>query len=100
MSSSAPATPIDYGDNGELGAESNFALAELAIQAKREMHWWVGRTTSPPRRRRAEDVSQDGRAGKRGQAGGGANRRSPRLPDCTMMPDLSIRFEGVLALAA
>jgi nitrite reductase/ring-hydroxylating ferredoxin subunit len=32
-------------DNGELVAESNFALAELAIQDKREMHWWVGRTT-------------------------------------------------------
>jgi benzoate/toluate 1,2-dioxygenase subunit beta len=32
-------------DNGELVAESNFALAELAIQARREMHWWVGRTT-------------------------------------------------------
>ena len=32
-------------DNGELVVESNFALAELAIQAKREMHWWVGRTT-------------------------------------------------------
>ena len=32
-------------DNGELIAESNFVLAELAIQAKRELHWWVGRTT-------------------------------------------------------
>ena len=32
-------------DGAELVAESNFALAELAIQAKREMHWWVGRTT-------------------------------------------------------
>jgi benzoate/toluate 1,2-dioxygenase subunit beta len=32
-------------DNGELVAESNFVLAELAIQAKRELHWWVGRTT-------------------------------------------------------
>ena len=29
-------------ENGELVAESNFALAELAIQAKRELHWWVG----------------------------------------------------------
>ena len=37
-------------DNGELVAESNFALAELAIQAKREMHWWVGRTTHRLRR--------------------------------------------------
>ena len=37
-------------ENGELVAESNFALAELAIQAKREMHWWVGRTTNRLRR--------------------------------------------------
>ena len=37
-------------DDGELVAESNFALAELAIQAKREMHWWVGRTTHRLRR--------------------------------------------------
>jgi 3-phenylpropionate/cinnamic acid dioxygenase small subunit len=37
-------------DNGELVAESNFALAELAIQAKRELHWWVGRTTHRLRR--------------------------------------------------
>ena len=36
--------------NGELVVESNFALAELAIQAKREMHWWVGRTTHRLRR--------------------------------------------------
>jgi len=40
-------------DDGELVAESNFALAELAIQAKREMHWWVGRTTH--RLRRVDD---------------------------------------------
>ena len=37
-------------DDGELVAESNFALAELAIQAKREMRWWVGRTTHRLRR--------------------------------------------------
>jgi len=37
-------------DDGELVVESNFALAELAIQAKREMHWWVGRTTYRLRR--------------------------------------------------
>src|SRR5262249_53555333 len=37
-------------ENGELVAESNFALAELAVQAKREMHWWVGRTTHRLRR--------------------------------------------------
>jgi len=36
--------------NGELVAESNFALAELAIQAKREMHWWVGRAMHRLRR--------------------------------------------------
>jgi 3-phenylpropionate/cinnamic acid dioxygenase small subunit len=37
-------------DNGELHVESNFALAELAVQAKRELHWWVGRTTHRLRR--------------------------------------------------
>jgi benzoate/toluate 1,2-dioxygenase subunit beta len=37
-------------DGAELVVESNFALAELAIQAKREMHWWVGRTTHRLRR--------------------------------------------------
>ena len=37
-------------DNGELLVESNFVLAELAIQAKREMHWWVGRATHRLRR--------------------------------------------------
>jgi 3-phenylpropionate/cinnamic acid dioxygenase small subunit len=35
---------------GELSVESNFVLAELAIQAKHEMHWWVGRTTHRLRR--------------------------------------------------
>jgi 3-phenylpropionate/cinnamic acid dioxygenase small subunit len=37
-------------DHGELVVESNFALAELAIQAKRELHWWVGHTTHRLRR--------------------------------------------------
>ncbi|HUF76249.1 MAG TPA: aromatic-ring-hydroxylating dioxygenase subunit beta [Longimicrobiales bacterium] len=37
-------------DGGELVAESNFLLGELAIQAKRELHWWVGRTTHRLRR--------------------------------------------------
>jgi 3-phenylpropionate/cinnamic acid dioxygenase small subunit len=37
-------------EHGELVAESNFALAELAIQARREMHWWVGRATHRLRR--------------------------------------------------
>ena len=41
---------VTAADNGELIAESNFALAELAIQAKRELHWWVGRTTHRLRR--------------------------------------------------
>ena len=40
--------------DGEFVAESNFILAELAIQARREMHWWVGRTTH--RLRRVEGV--------------------------------------------
>ena len=41
---------VTAADRGELVAESNFALAELSIQAKREMHWWVGRTTHRLRR--------------------------------------------------
>jgi len=40
-------------ENGELIAESNFILGELAVQAKREMHWWLGRTTH--RLRRVDD---------------------------------------------
>ena len=40
--------------NGEVVAESNFILAELAIQAKHEMHWWAGRTTH--RLRRVDDA--------------------------------------------
>jgi benzoate/toluate 1,2-dioxygenase subunit beta len=44
---------VQAADNGELIAESNFVLAELAIQAKHEMHWWVGRTTH--RLRRVQD---------------------------------------------
>ena len=32
-------------EGGELIAESNFLLAELAVQAKHEMHVWAGRTT-------------------------------------------------------
>ena len=36
---------VEVRDNGEFVAESNFVLAELAVQAKRETHWWVGRTT-------------------------------------------------------
>jgi 3-phenylpropionate/cinnamic acid dioxygenase small subunit len=37
-------------ENGELVAESNFILAELSVQARHEMHWWVGRTTHRLRR--------------------------------------------------
>ena len=35
---------------GEWVAESNFMLAELAVQAQRELHWWVGRATHRLRR--------------------------------------------------
>jgi benzoate/toluate 1,2-dioxygenase subunit beta len=31
--------------DGRFVAESNFILGELSIQAKHEMHWWVGHTT-------------------------------------------------------
>ena len=31
--------------DGQFVAESNFILGELSIQAKHEMHWWVGHTT-------------------------------------------------------
>ena len=36
---------IEAADNGELIAHSNFLLGELSVQAKHEMHWWIGRTT-------------------------------------------------------
>src|SRR5215468_552561 len=36
---------VQTAGEGEVSVESNFVLAELAIQAKHEMHWWVGRTT-------------------------------------------------------
>ena len=35
---------VTPGDGGELVAESNFILGELALQAGRELHWWIGRT--------------------------------------------------------
>ena len=38
------------GRDGQLVAGSNFILAELSIQAKAEMHWWVGRATHHLRR--------------------------------------------------
>jgi len=37
-------------EGGELVAESNFILAELAVQAGHEMHWWAGRATHRLRR--------------------------------------------------
>ena len=40
----------EQGDGGELVAESNFILAELSIQGKHEMNWWVGRATHRLRR--------------------------------------------------
>src|SRR5262245_24772573 len=33
-----------------LVTESNFILGELAVQARHEMHWWVGRATHRLRR--------------------------------------------------
>ena len=36
---------VGDGEDGEVVAESNFMLAELSVQARPELHWWVGRTT-------------------------------------------------------
>jgi benzoate/toluate 1,2-dioxygenase subunit beta len=36
---------VTAGKAGELNVESNFLLGELAVQAGRELHWWIGRTT-------------------------------------------------------
>ena len=36
---------VDTAERGELMTESNFILGELAVQARHEMHWWVGRAT-------------------------------------------------------
>ena len=41
---------VERGDNGELVVASNFVLAELAVQASRELNWWVGRATHRLRR--------------------------------------------------
>ena len=41
---------VEAAGDGELVAESNFILAELAIQARRELHWWAGHTTHRLRR--------------------------------------------------
>lgn len=37
-------------EGGELVAGSNFLLGELSVQAKHEMHWWIGRATHRLRR--------------------------------------------------
>ena len=36
---------VEPGDGDELTAESNFVLAEMAAQARHELHWWVGHVT-------------------------------------------------------
>ncbi len=36
---------VETTPSGELIAGSNFILAELAVQAKHELHWWAGRAT-------------------------------------------------------
>ncbi len=41
---------VAEGNGAELVAGSNFILAELSIQARPEMHWWVGRATHHVRR--------------------------------------------------
>ena len=41
---------VTRSEDGELVVESNFILAELSIQARHEMHWWVGHTTHRLRR--------------------------------------------------
>lgn len=41
---------VAEGRDGDLIAGSNFILAELSIQARPEMHWWVGRATHHLRR--------------------------------------------------
>ena len=41
---------VEAADGGELVAGSNFLLAEPAVQAGRELHWWAGRATHRLRR--------------------------------------------------
>ena len=41
---------VTAAEPGELAAESNFILAELAVQAKHELHWWAGHTSHLLRR--------------------------------------------------
>jgi 3-phenylpropionate/cinnamic acid dioxygenase small subunit len=41
---------VEAAADGELVAGSNFILAELAVQARRELHWWAGRVIHRLRR--------------------------------------------------
>ena len=41
---------VEAAADGELVAGSNFILAELAVQARPELHWWAGRVTHRLRR--------------------------------------------------
>jgi benzoate/toluate 1,2-dioxygenase beta subunit len=41
---------VEAAADGELVAGSNFILAELAVQARRELHWWAGRVMHRLRR--------------------------------------------------
>jgi 3-phenylpropionate/cinnamic acid dioxygenase small subunit len=41
---------VEPADNDEVVVQSNFILAELSVQARHEMHWWVGRATHRLRR--------------------------------------------------
>jgi 3-phenylpropionate/cinnamic acid dioxygenase small subunit len=41
---------VAAGEGAEWIAGSNFLLAELAVQAGRELHWWAGRATHRVRR--------------------------------------------------
>jgi benzoate/toluate 1,2-dioxygenase subunit beta len=41
---------VDAAAGGDLVAASNFVLAELAVQVRPTLHWWVGRTTHRLRR--------------------------------------------------
>ena len=36
---------VTAAEAGEVNVGSNFLLGELAVQAGRELHWWIGRTT-------------------------------------------------------
>jgi benzoate/toluate 1,2-dioxygenase beta subunit len=41
---------VEPASQSEIVARSNFVLAELAVQARHELHWWAGRTTHRLRR--------------------------------------------------